>query len=218
MWPTTSTHVIHRLLVPLPPRRPPHDHPDPWRAVNGTGTWVVSGVEVFGVTDFDDFVTTRGPALLRFAYLLAGDAHRAEDLVQEGLARAHGRWAKIRHYDVPEGYVRKAILRQYLSWRRRRSSTEVAVASPPEPPASAPGSGSGLDTMEQVAAREDLWRLLLTLPRMQRAVLVLRYFEDRDDDDIAGLLGCARPTVRVHAFRGLQRLRAALPTANHPME
>jgi RNA polymerase sigma-70 factor (sigma-E family) len=165
---------------------------------------------VLGVTDFDEFVNVRGPALLRFAYLLTGDRHRAEDLVQESLARAHRRWAKVRDYDVPEAYVRKVVLRLFLSWRRRMASTEMAVAEPPEPAA-------GPDLAEAVVARQHLWRLIGTLPRMQRAVLVLRYYEDRDDDDIAGLLGCARATVRVHAARRLSRLRGALPT-NHTLE
>jgi RNA polymerase sigma-70 factor (sigma-E family) len=164
------------------------------------------------VTDFDDFASTRGPALLRFAYLLTGDAHAAEDLVQEGLARAHLRWSKLQHFDLPEAYVRKAMLNHYLSWRRRRSSTEIAVARPPD------RAAADSDAAERVVVRHDLWRLLLTLPRMQRAVLVLRYYEDLDDEHIAGLLGCARPTVRVHVARALQRLRAALPEPNHPLE
>jgi RNA polymerase sigma-70 factor (sigma-E family) len=164
------------------------------------------------VTGFDEFVNTRGPALLRFAYLLTGNAHQAEDLVQEALARSHPRWPKIEHYDVPEAYVRKAVLREYLSWRRRRSSTEVSVATVPE------GKAVAVDETDRIAAREHLWRLLGKLPKMQRAVLVLRYFEDRDDDDIANLLGCARATVRVHAARGLQRLRAAMPATGYPLE
>lgn len=164
------------------------------------------------MSDFDEFASSRGPGLLRFAYLLTGDPHRAEDLVQEGLARAYARWSKIQHYDVPEAYVRKAVLHQYLSWRRRRSSTEVTVAHPPDRVASGPSEA------DQIAARQTLWQLLGTLPRMQRAVLVLRYFEDRDDDDIANLLGCARATVRVHAARGLQRLRTAFPATSHTLE
>jgi len=164
------------------------------------------------VTGFDEFVNTRGPALLRFAYLLTGNAHQAEDLVQEALAKSHPRWDKIEQYEVPEAYVRKAVLRLYLSWRRRRSSTEVVVATMHD------SMAVSMDETDRIAVREQLWQLLVKLPRMQRAVLVLRYFEDRDDDDIAGLLGCARATVRVHAARGLQRLRAALPATGFPLE
>jgi RNA polymerase sigma-70 factor (sigma-E family) len=164
------------------------------------------------VTGFDEFVNTRGPALLRFAYLLTGNAHQAEDLVQEALARSHPRWDRVERYEVPEAYVRKAVLRQYLSWRRRRSSTEVVVATMHD------SMAVSMDETDRIVVREQLWQLLVQLPRMQRAVLVLRYFEDRDDDDIAGLLGCARATVRVHAARGLQRLRAVLPSTGFPLE
>jgi RNA polymerase sigma-70 factor (sigma-E family) len=164
------------------------------------------------MTDFDEFVNNRGPALLRFAYLLTGNAHQAEDVVQEALARSHVRWSKIDQYDVPEAYVRKAVLRQYLSWRRRLSSTEIAVADFPD------HAAAGADETDRIAVRQQLWVLLGKLPRMQRAVLVLRYFEDRDDDDISRLLGCARTTVRVHAARGLQRLREALPSTGLTLE
>jgi hypothetical protein len=83
--------------------------------------------------DFDEFVHGRGRALLRFAYVLSGDAHLAEDLVQEVLARVHRRWDKITTMDHPEAYVRAAIVRQFLSWRRRRASSEKVLAQVPEP-------------------------------------------------------------------------------------
>src|SRR5689334_851898 len=73
--------------------------------------------------EFDEFVTARGHTLSRFAFLLTGDLHLAQDLVQEVLSRVHRRWDRIGRLDAPEAYVRKAILRQYLSWRRRRSSS-----------------------------------------------------------------------------------------------
>lgn len=164
------------------------------------------------MTDFDEFVNTRGAALLRFAFLLTGDPHQAEDVVQEALSRCHPRWSTIELYEVPEAYVRKAVLRQYLSWRRRRSSREVTVADVPD------SAAAGADNADRIAVRQQLWHLLAKLPRMQRAVLVLRYFEDRDDEDIARLLGCARATVRVHAARGLQRLRQGLPEGSLSME
>ena len=164
------------------------------------------------MTDFDDFVNTRGPALLRFAYLLTGNAHQAEDMVQEALARSHSHWSRIEQYQVPEAYVRKAVLRQYLSWRSRRSSSEITVANVPDRVAVT------ADEADRIVVRQQLGQLLARLPRMQRAVLVLRYFEDRDDDDIAELLGCARATVRVHAARGLRRLRDALPSTGLTLE
>ncbi len=157
--------------------------------------------------DFDDFVTGRSAALLRFAYLLTGDRHLAEDLTQEALVRAHRRWHAITGEDGPEPYVRQVVLRQYLSWRRRRASTERPVAEPPE--RAAPGF-SGDDLADRVADADEMWTALRGLPRSQRAVVVLRYYEDLPDAEIARLLGCAQATVRVHAFHALHRLRSVL--------
>ncbi|MDG6110228.1 SigE family RNA polymerase sigma factor [Dactylosporangium aurantiacum] len=154
--------------------------------------------------DFDDFVTGRSPALLRFAYLLTGDRHLAEDLTQEALVRAHRRWHAIVGEDGPEPYVRQAILRQYLSWRRRRASTERPVAEPPD------AAPHGADLADRVVDADELWTALRALPRSQRAVVVLRYYEDLPDAQIARLLGCAPATVRVHAFHALHRLRSVL--------
>jgi RNA polymerase sigma-70 factor (sigma-E family) len=152
---------------------------------------------------FDAFVVARGPALLRFAHVLSGDAHLAEDLVQEVLARAHRKWERIERMEAPEAYVRTAIVRQYLSWRRRRSSTEKAVAEVPDH-AGAP------DPAVAVAARDEIWTMLSGLARAQRAVLVLRFYADLADEEIAVMLGCSHSTVRAHASRALARLRAAM--------
>jgi RNA polymerase sigma-70 factor (sigma-E family) len=153
--------------------------------------------------DFEAFVVSRGYALLRFAYLLTGDRYLAEDLTQEALVRAHRRWSSIERAD-PEPYLRKAIVRQYLSWRRRRSSTETVLADLPDRPDQS-------QPTDQVVERDEMWSLLRTLPRTQRAVLVLRYYEDLADADIGEVLGCSVSTVRVHAFKALKRLRAATP-------
>jgi RNA polymerase sigma-70 factor (sigma-E family) len=154
--------------------------------------------------DFDEFVAARGYALLRFAYLLTGDRYLAEDLTQEALVRAHRRWASIERAD-PEPYLRKAIVHQYLSWRRRRASTETVLADLPERPDQS-------QAPDRLAERDEMWSLLATLPRAQRAVLVLRYYEDLTDADIGAVLGCSDSTVRVHAFKALKRLRAASPS------
>ncbi|MFG2037427.1 SigE family RNA polymerase sigma factor [Dactylosporangium sp. NPDC048998] len=156
--------------------------------------------------EFTEFVLGRSHALLRFAYLLTGDRHLAEDLTQEALVGAHRRWAGIVGEEGPEPYVRKAILRQYLSWRRRRSSAERPVAELPD---ALPGAVAD-DAVGRVAETDAMWGLLRTLPRSQRAVMVLRYYEDLPDAEIARLLGCSASTVRVHAFHALQKLRAAL--------
>jgi RNA polymerase sigma-70 factor (sigma-E family) len=150
--------------------------------------------------DFDDYVRANGAGLLRFAYLLCGDAHRAEDFVQEALVRCHRRWARIERDCGPDAYVRKAILRQYLSWRRRRSAGERVVARVRDHPADP-------DATQRVVDQDALLRVLARLPRRQRAVLVLRFYEDLPDDRIAEALGCSRATVRVHARRGMEWLR-----------
>ncbi|GAA0224937.1 SigE family RNA polymerase sigma factor [Cryptosporangium japonicum] len=149
---------------------------------------------------FDSYVTADGAALLRFTYALTGDHHLAEDLVQEALVRAHRRWNRI---DRPDAYVRKAVLRQYLSWRRRRSSGEVPARE------FARDEPSSADHADVLADQDALAALLATLPRQQRAVLFLRFYEDLDDAAIADLLGCAVVTVRGYASRGLARLRAS---------
>jgi RNA polymerase sigma-70 factor (sigma-E family) len=157
---------------------------------------------------FDDFVVNRGPALLRFAYLLTGDRHRAEDLVQEVLAKVHQRWTRIERAEGAEFYVRTALVRQNISWWRRLSSRrEQPVAEVPD--AHAPGDGE-----QALAARDEMWALLATLPRRQRAVLVLRFYEDLPDDRIAEVLGCSPVNVRVQASRALARLRATVTDRN----
>jgi RNA polymerase sigma-70 factor (sigma-E family) len=156
---------------------------------------------------FEEFVATRGSALTRFAYVLCGHHHLAEDLVQEVLARMHTRWARIeREVDQPEAYVRRAVVREFLSWRRRRSSSEAAIAYIPETM-----SGRRDDSAHDHAVRDELWTALAKLPRSQRAVLVLRFYEDLPDSRIAEVLGCTEVTVRGYALRGLARLRATLP-------
>ncbi len=151
---------------------------------------------------FDEYVSARSPVLLRFAYLLCGDRHLAEDLVQEVLIRAHRRWSAIEAAN-PDAYLKRALVRAHVSWRRRRASTELAIAAPPD----APGSAAFDDAH---ASRDEVWALLATLPPTQRAVLVLRYFEDLDDNRIAELVGSTPGAVRVNAHRGLRRLRETL--------
>jgi RNA polymerase sigma-70 factor (sigma-E family) len=152
-------------------------------------------------TAFDDFVADHGRTFLRFAYVLCGDYHLAEDLVQEALLRVHPRWSKVRG-EQPGAYVRKTILRQYLSWRRRRASAEVPDLL------DADANEDGRPNHADRLVNRDAVRVALTgLPPRQRAVLVLRFYEDLDDDEIATLIGCSAATVRSHASRGLARLR-----------
>lgn len=152
---------------------------------------------------FDDYVVARGPGLLRFAFLLVRDHHLAEDLVQEALIRSYRRWRFIER-DDPDGYVRRAILNQFLSWRRRRSFWERLTTEPADSP-----ELFSADLTGAVDDRRDLKHLLQGLPRQQRAVIVLRYYEDLDDKTIGTLLDCSQATVRAHASRALARLRAS---------
>ena len=147
--------------------------------------------------DLAELVESDGAALLRFAYLLCRDAGRAEDLVQDALVRMMRSRSTV---DAPAAYARKVIVNEYLGWRRRRSSTERIGTS---------GLDRGVaDATDAVADRELVWQLIGSLPPRARAVLVLRYFEDLPDAEIAAWLGCAEPTVRSIAARAFAQLRA----------
>ena len=158
-------------------------------------------------TGFEEYVRARGEGLRRFAYLLCGDRHLGEDLVQEVLVKAYRRWSRI-EADQPDAYLRTALVRSHVSWLRRRSSGE-------RPGAVRADRAVGDDFADRQAVRDELWSRLGGLSRAQRAVLVLRYYEDLDDRQIGEVLRCAPSTVRVHAARGLARLRAGLvPSAS----
>jgi RNA polymerase sigma-70 factor (sigma-E family) len=132
--------------------------------------------------------------------VLVGDQHRAEDLVQDALAKAYLRWNRIVRTDQPDVYLRRAVLNGSRSWWRRRVSRETPLDRPVD--RAAPG-----DLGADAAERDALWRDLSRLPDRQRAVLVLRYYEDLDDATIADILGCTPVTVRTHALRALTTLR-----------
>lgn len=149
---------------------------------------------------FEEYVAARGAALLRFTALLTGDMHRAEDLVQEALARAYLRWGSIRRVDNPDVYLRRMLVNAARSWWRRRANWELPVAQTAE-------RATLGDLGAESAERDAIRRMIAGLPHRQRAVLVLRYYEDLDDATIAEILGCSAITVRTHAFRALATLR-----------
>ena len=160
---------------------------------------------------FSEYVTARGSSLLRFAFVLCGDRHLAEDLVQDVLAKMHRRWKTVEAAESPDAYVRKSIVHEFLSWRRRLTNHELAVADLP------PATGAVDDRASESAARDEMWRLLASLPRSQRVVLTLRFYEDLAYDEIAEVMGCAAVTARVHAARGLAKLRIELGLeSDHP--
>ncbi|WP_238007030.1 SigE family RNA polymerase sigma factor [Dactylosporangium sp. AC04546] len=154
--------------------------------------------------DFHEYVYARGPALLRLACLLTGDPHRAEDLVQEVLVSAYTKWHRISTADRPDVYMRRMLVNANISWWRRLTNREVAIDAVPD------RRREG-DHEQAVADRDAMWRLISALPPKQRAVLVLRYYEDLDDAAIAGILSCSTTTVRTHAARGLATLRRHFP-------
>ena len=153
---------------------------------------------------FDDYVVARGQALLRLAWLLARDEQLAQDVVQEVLARASTRWSRIERAGSPDAYVRKMVVNELLSWRRRRH--EIPSDQLADRPAGGTHAG---DPAGAHADRDEVMRLLATLPHQQRAVLVLRHYEGLDDEGIAAVIGCAPVTVRAHAAKGIARLRAS---------
>ncbi|MFE7894803.1 SigE family RNA polymerase sigma factor [Streptomyces sp. NPDC057412] len=152
---------------------------------------------------FRGFVESRSAALLKTAVLLSGgDRHAAEDLLQNALIKAAGRWQRI---DEPEAYVRQILYRQQISrWRLKWPRREVSVAELPEP-GGTPDASAGAEL--RLLMRGALARLT---PR-QRTVLVLRYFEDLPEADVARVLGCSVGTVRSTTHRSLARLRALAP-------
>lgn len=152
---------------------------------------------------FESFLAVRGPGLRRFAYLLSGQAALADDLVQQALLKTYRHWGGQTR---PEAYVRRAITNEFLSWRRR-SSRETGLH---EHDVSLP------DGSEARAQHDLIWRALASLPRRQRAVLVLRYYEGLPDSQIGDLLGCATGTVRSLASRAFETLRAAPGLADTP--
>jgi RNA polymerase sigma-70 factor (sigma-E family) len=145
---------------------------------------------------FAEFVRHESPRLLRAAHLLTHDWHAAEDLVQTALINALPRWGRIDH---PDAYVRRAMLNAFLSGRERRWTGEVPTESLPEGSA---GEGPDADV------RLTLLRALAELPRQQRAVITLRFFDDQTEPQTAALMGLSLGTVKSHSSRALAALRA----------
>jgi RNA polymerase sigma-70 factor (sigma-E family) len=151
---------------------------------------------------FREFVTMRWPALVRTAYLLTGDHGRAEDLVQTTLEKMHRHWRRIATMESPEGYARRVMTNLAISGSRRKRFREVSMVHAPEVGAE--------DGSQSRAEREVMWQVLQQLPPRVRAVMVLRFFEDLSEADIARILECTPGTVKSQHSRGLAKLRALL--------
>src|ERR671921_727993 len=156
--------------------------------------------------DFASYMAARQPSLLRTAYLLTGDRHTAEDLVQTAFAKLYLSWDKVQRRELVDGYVRRILVNEHNSlWRRAFKRREVASGEVPE---------------RQTRDRHDegagaaLWTFVQTLPRRQRAVIVLRYYEDLSEAETAEVLGVSVGTVKSQASRALAAMRTRVD--DHP--
>jgi RNA polymerase sigma-70 factor (sigma-E family) len=161
--------------------------------------------------DFHAFVVTSSPRLLRTAYMLTRDPALAEDLLQTALVKAWSAWDRVD--GPPEPYVRRILANTYATWWRRRWRIEEASDELPEPSAAAGGADSS-----GVEERHDLWVALGRLSRRQRAVVVLRYFDDLTEVATAVALGCSVGTVKSQASKALAHLRVDPALLSTPEE
>jgi RNA polymerase sigma-70 factor (sigma-E family) len=160
--------------------------------------------------EFERFVTERTGPLLRTAYLMAGNLDEAEDLVQEALLRIARRWPKVRAMRYPAAYARQILVNLAVDGaaQRARRTGELAAAD-------GAGAPERVDIraqrdLHEVDTQQELLGALATLPARQRAIIVLRYWEDLPEAEVAEVLGCSVGTVKSAASRGLARLRATI--------
>jgi RNA polymerase sigma-70 factor (sigma-E family) len=153
-------------------------------------------------SEFTDFVGSRWSAMLRSAYLLTGDRGHAEDLVQTALAKCFVAWPRLRELDAADAYVRKAMLNTYLSWHRKKSWHELPSDDPPE--------RVDADSTEHLAQRSVVLAALSGLPPRQRAVVVLRFYDDLGVHQVAEQMGCTTGSVKRQTSVALSKLRRTL--------
>ena len=172
-------------------------------SVNGDPTIATGRVTRADIDrEFREFVTGRSPALLRTAYLLGGDWATAEDLLQVALTKTYLAWLRLGTIEAIEPYARRVLVNTATSWWRRRWHGERPTDVLPDMPAS--------DGLDERLERDRLWRHVVTLPARQRAVLVLRFYEDQSEAETARLLGVSVGTVKSQCARALVSLRARL--------
>lgn len=150
--------------------------------------------------EFLEFASARTPHLFRTAYLMCGDWHQAEDLVQETLGKVYAVWGRKRRIENPDAYAQTVLTRTFISARRKRSSRELPSSHLPE------AEFHEADTSLRVTLLEGL----AALPAKDRAVLVLRFWEDRSVEEVAHIMGASSGAVRTRTNRALARLRGAL--------
>jgi len=174
---------------------------------------VTSGVQMSGSTrdtEFSAYMAARQPALIRTAFLLTGDRATAEDLVQTSLAKLYLSWDKVLNRESIDGYIRRIMINEHNSlWRRAWKRTEVA--------SDVVADHSVVDVYDDGSAAA-VWDLVKTLPRKQRTVVVLRYYEQLSEAEIAHTMGISTGTVKSQASRALAALRQRVPHALIPGE
>lgn len=153
--------------------------------------------------DFDVWVATRSAALTRFAYLVTGNRHEAEEALQSALTSACAKWSRVRRADDPEAYVRRMVVNAHVSWWRTFRRRETPVDAVPEDRQTA-------DPAVNAAESDRVWQLCATLAPRQRAAVVLRFYEDLSFAQISEILGCTESTARGHIHRALDALRASI--------
>ena len=158
-----------------------------------------------------EFASARYASLYRTAYLLTGNHHTAEDLVQTVLTKVYASWGRVRRTDRPESYARRMLINEALSLHRHRWTTEVSTARP----AALAHAGSHAGPEQAVTDTQMVWHALTQLTPKQRAVVVLRYYEDLSEREIAAVLQIAPGTVKSHAHAALLALSAQLPDGPH---
>lgn len=158
------------------------------------------GAECSIDAEFNEFVVSRGRALLHAAYLLTGNLADAEDLVQSALAKTYQAWHRIEDRKALDGYVRRAMVNTHISWWRRRKVDEYPTDDIPDQPVA--------DTSASSEIHEPLRRAIDRLPQRMRAAVVLRFFEDMTEAEVADVLGVSQGTVKSTVSRAVAKLRS----------
>ncbi len=151
---------------------------------------------------FREFVSARSATMLQSASLLTGQRANAQDLLQTALAKTYSRWARLERQDAAEAYVRRVMVSTFISWNRRRWTGEHPTAELPERAATG-------DAYAAAELRADVARALDMLPRRQRAVVVLRFFDDLTEAQVAQVMSCSIGTVKSQTAKALTKLRAS---------
>lgn len=174
-----------------------------------TGVLTVATTREERDADFSAYLAARQPALLRTAYLLTGNRADAEDLLQTSLAKLYLAWDRVREREAVDGYVRRIMVNEHNSlWRRAWKRRELSVDEVPD--------RAGQHDSRDEGGADALWSFVLSLPKKQRAVVVLRYYEELSEAETAEVLGISVGTVKSQCSRALAALRARAPRSLDP--